>query len=127
MANKRRVFRVAERIRDVVAMDLMQVADPRLNLVTITSVMVTPDLRLAKVYWVVSTIASEDVERRKSEVGAALESAAGFLKRGVGRALNVKFVPELRFYYDDTLDEQDRITDLFQRVKDADAKRNGES
>ena len=50
MANKRRVYKVAERIQGLIAMELQRVADPRFHLVTITSVVVSPDLRNAKIY-----------------------------------------------------------------------------
>ena len=66
--SQRRIFQIGERIREVIAEQLQRVADPRFELVTITSVMVSPDLRNAKVYWVVSLISAADRELRVKEV-----------------------------------------------------------
>jgi ribosome-binding factor A len=112
---------VAERIRDLVATELQRTADPRFNLVTITSVVVTPDLRLAKVYWVVTGGGD-----RAREVGEAFEGAQGFFKKAVGSALRLKFAPQLRFYYDETLDALSEVQALVARVHAEDAARSNE-
>ena len=111
MANRRRVFQIAEKIRNVVATELISLADRRFTLVTITSVVVSPDLRQAKVYWVVS-----GDEERHSEVEEAFDSATGHFKRVIGRALGIKFVPEVKYFYDDTLDATAEVEKLFARI-----------
>lgn len=121
MSDRRRVFRVAERIRDLVATELQRTADPRFSLVTITSVVVTPDLRLAKVYWVVT--GGPD---RAREVAEAFDGAQGFFKKAVGSSLRLKFAPQLRFYYDETLDALSEVQALVARVHAEDAARNEE-
>lgn len=117
MAGSRRVYQVGERIKELVAEHLVHTADPRFNLVTITSVMVSPDLRIAKVYWVVSTISGIDREERIAEVTEAFQSAEGLFRRLLAKQLGVRFVPELRFYYDDTLDTVEHVERLMSKIK----------
>jgi ribosome-binding factor A len=119
MAGSRRVYQVGERIKELVAEHLVHTADPRFNLVTITSVMVSPDLRIAKVYWVVSTISGIDREERIAEVTEAFQSAEGLFRRLLAKQLGVRFVPELRFYYDDTLDTVEHVERLMSKIKPA--------
>ncbi len=111
MPNQRRVFMVAEKIRDLVAMKLNSVADPRFSLVTITSAVVSPDLRQAKVYWTVS-----GGQERVAEIEQAFANAEGLFRRTLSGELGTRFVPQIRFYYDNTLDTIDQIEDLFKRI-----------
>lgn len=113
MAESRRVYRVAERIREVVAQVLQRAADPRFLMVTISSVIVSKDLQHAKVYWVVSG----NREVRIPEVEEAFESAKGLFRRSLAGTLGVRFVPELRFYYDETLDTSERVEKLLAQVR----------
>ncbi len=117
MARNRRVFQIAERIRELTAQYLIQSADPRFNLVTITSVMVSPDLGSAKVYWVVSFLSDVDRQARIDEVDEAFEAAQGHLRSTLGKQLGIRFVPQLRFYYDDTLDTVEQVERLMGRIK----------
>ena len=86
-------------------------ADPRLGLVTITSVVVSPDLRHAKVYW----MAGGD-SARIAEVEEGFASAGGLFRRALGKELGVRFVPEIKFYYDDTFDTRDEVDRLLSRA-----------
>jgi ribosome-binding factor A len=117
MSGSKRVYQVAERIKEIVAEHLVYSADPRFQLVTVTSVMVSPDLRNAKVYWVVSFLSGVDRMERISEVQEGLEAAAGSFRRVLAKQLNIRFVPELRFYYDDTLDTVEHVEKLMERIK----------
>ena len=95
-AQGRRPRRVAEAIREVVAPFLQaQVRDPRVGLVTVTAVHVTPDLRRA----VVSVaIHGDEAEHERTMKG--LESAASTVRHEVGRALSLRVVPEIAFALD---------------------------
>ena len=115
--SQRRIFQIGERIKEVVAEQLQRAADPRFSLVTITSVMVSPDLRNAKVYWVVSLVSGVDRDERIAEVQEALESAAGHFRKLLGKQLGIRFVPELRFYYDDTLDTVENVERLMAKIR----------
>jgi ribosome-binding factor A len=117
MSGSKRVYQVAERIKEIVAEHLVYSADPRFQLVTITSVMVSPDLRNAKVYWVVSFLSGVERKERIEQVQEGLEAAAGSFRRVLAKQLNIRFVPELRFYYDDTLDTVEHVEKLMQKIK----------
>jgi ribosome-binding factor A len=111
MANQRRVFKLGERIQGIIALELLRVADPRFTLVTISSVVVSPDMRNAKIYWVVSG----DQERRE-EVEEAFEGARGLFRKAIARELDIRFIPNLKFFYDDTLDVAAHVDKLFSRI-----------
>jgi ribosome-binding factor A len=92
--------------------------DPRVGLVTITGVKMSPDLREARVYW---TVHGETAEREQTERG--LEAARGYLRREIG-GLGLRVTPELRFSYDEAIDRGDRIDRLLRKVHEAQAERN---
>ncbi len=112
MAAGKRVYMVADKIRSIIASQMQRVSDPRLNLVTITSIVPSPDLRLAKVYWV----AAGD-KNRIEEVSEGFDAAKGFFKKALAKQLGLRTVPDLMFFYDDTLDTVQEVDDLFERVK----------
>lgn len=74
---------------------LTEVKDPRLDGVRVNEVEVSGDLGVAKVWF-----GTLDPDRDASDAAQALESAKGFLRTRVGRALQVRRVPELRFFHD---------------------------
>ncbi len=92
--------------------------DPRVGLVTITGVKMSPDLREARVYW---TVHGELAVRKETARG--IEAARGFLRREVGATLGLRVVPELRFTYDEAIDRGDRIERLLREVHEEDARR----
>ena len=112
MANPRRTHRISERIQAVVANELIRMADPRFHLVTITSVQANPDLRLAKVYWMVHGDAEKQAETKDAFTGAA-----GHFRKLLAYELDLRFTPEVRFYYDDTFDEQERMERIFDSIR----------
>lgn len=116
MGDGRRAYKVAEKIRSVIASTLMHANDARFSMVTITSVVVSKDLRNAKVYWVVSG----DAHRIK-EAEEAFSNAGGMLRRAIASELTMRFVPELIFFYDDTLDTVEKVESLMSRVHAAEA------
>jgi ribosome-binding factor A len=92
--------------------------DPRVGLVTITGVKMSPDLREARVYW---TVHGETAVRELT--GRGIEAARGWLRREVGGTLGLRVVPELRFTYDEAIDRGDRIERLLREVHEQDARR----
>lgn len=103
-----RTARVARQIQQELSQILEeQLKDPRVGMVTLTSVQMTPDLRLARVYF---SRLGEAGERQEAK--AALEHAAGFLRHELGQRLRLRYLPELRFYIDDSLERYDRISEL---------------
>lgn len=117
MAVKKRVYQVAERIREIIAGSLIRTADPRFYLVTVTAVVVTPDLRIAKVYWVVSFTDPDARDEKIQEVEEAFKSAIGHFRRDVGRELGLRHAPDLKFFYDDTLDTVEEVERVLAKAR----------
>lgn len=100
--------RVSGRIRKILSqLILREVADPRLQGITITDVELDPELLFAKVY--VNALGEEE---REPEVMMALEHAKGFLRREVARRVRLRKAPELIFRWDVSLERSERINAL---------------
>jgi len=115
MATQRRSFKVAEKIRMIVAEQLHRMPDPRFSLVTVTAATVGPDLRTAKIYWTVS--GDKD---RIEEVKEAFKVATGAFRKVLSKELEMKFVPEVKFFYDDTLDTSEEVERLLSKIRHQD-------
>jgi ribosome-binding factor A len=103
-----RTLRVGEQIRRELAELLRdQVKDPRIGMVSIGDVEVSRDLSHALVYF--SIYGDREVI---SACQQGLDSAAGFLRSELGKRMKIRTVPQLRFVYDDTQQQGDRIADL---------------
>lgn len=108
-----RATRVAHHIQEELGRILSRgLKDPRVGFVTITGVELSPDLRHARVYY--SVMGTEEEKRQTAE---GLDAAKGFLKREVARALSLRYVPELRFLYDDSAERGARIEKLLREVR----------
>ena len=86
---------------------LERVADPRLKEITITEVEMTPDLKLAKVYYAVRKGANPE------EIMVALDKAMGFIKQEVAREHILRTMPEFHFRPDETLERAEKLGTLF--------------
>ena len=105
MAQGSRPDRVGEEIRHELASLLSrEVHDPGIGFVTLTRVKVSPDLQLARVFY---TMLGDDAQRRETE--KALGRATPFLRRQIGARIRLRRVPELRFEFDRSVENQDRI------------------
>ncbi|MEE9269290.1 MAG: 30S ribosome-binding factor RbfA [Candidatus Krumholzibacteria bacterium] len=110
MAKSYRKERLNESIKELLGeLILNRIKDPRIGLVTITSVSVSADLTSARVYF--SVLGGEE-QRDESRQG--LISAKNFLRKVVGRELKLRNTPDFRFVYDDTLD---RSMDIEEAIK----------
>ncbi len=110
-APRQRQRRANEAIREVVGQAVLtELADPRLQMVTITAVDSSPDLGQAKVYWTVLGAS------RQAGAAVALESCRGALQARVARALRSRQTPHLVFVHDDLQDEARRLTALIDAV-----------
>ena len=92
--------------------------DPRLDGVSLTSVDLSRDLSVARVYY-----SMLDPNADAAPVQAGLEKAAGFLRGKLGKAIKVRHVPELRFEHDDSAAESQRLSDLIEDALKSDAPR----
>jgi ribosome-binding factor A len=115
--------RVADQIRaEVAQLIAREVHDPGVGFVTITRVRVTPDLQLARVYYT-----SLGDEKARRETARAMARAAPFLRRQVGQRLRLRRVPELEFFYDESVAHQDRIEQILQELKSEASPAHGDS
>jgi ribosome-binding factor A len=106
-----RVERVGEEFREILAEEIPKLKDPRIGFVTVTGVKVTGDLRRA---WIYYTAFGEDKERASTRAG--LRSAIPRLRAVIGKQVRLKFLPELEFQEDATLEEATRIDRLIARL-----------
>src|ERR1051326_2176705 len=106
-----RMRRVNESVRAVVAEAVGELKDPRIGMVTVTGVDVTPDLREATVY--VSVLGNE--QKRRATL-AGLASAPGVLQAKINRELALRRTPQLTFAYDETVERGVRMTRLIDEL-----------
>jgi ribosome-binding factor A len=97
----KRSQRVADTLmREVSLILLEEIRDPRLELVSISGIRLNRDMTIATLFYT----HSGDTEKR-SQVVEALDSANGYIRGLVGKRLNLRRTPELRFKWDDYLEE----------------------
>ncbi len=102
-----RIGRINEEIQRELASLIPSVKDPRVTgMISVTAVDTTPDLRYAKIY--VSMLDKRDC----TQVLKGLKSASGWLRRELGRALQLRYTPELTFVEDDSIDQGAHILEM---------------
>jgi ribosome-binding factor A len=113
MAQGSRPDRVGEQIRQELSKILtQQIHDPGIGFLTLSRVKVTADLQLARVlYTVIGT------DKQKKETQKALERAIPFLRRQIASRIRLRRVPELQFFYDQSVEHQDRIEQILLDLK----------
>ena len=113
-----RIYRINEDIQRELASLIRTVKDPRVHgLISITRVDTTTDLRYCRVY--VSVLDHSDVK----EVVKGLKSAAGYLRRELGRVLTLRYTPELQFIEDDSIERGVRMVSMIDRVLEEDEEK----
>ncbi len=109
----RRVERVSDLIKqqvsNIISNDLK---DPRVGFVTVTSVVLSRDLRHAKVY--ISVMGSDEDRERTME---ALNRASGFMRTRLGNRIRIRHIPELLFRYDDSYEYAARIAVVMKQIE----------
>ena len=111
-----RGFRVADQIqRDLAELIARELKDPRVGMVTINAVEVTPDYAHAKVFFSVLT-------GNPDECTEGLNQAAGFLRSGLFKRLHIHTVPTLHFHYDRTTEKASDMNALIARAVASRAK-----
>ncbi len=123
MRHKRAIPHRGVRVADQIQRDLgeliRELKDPRIGMVTINSVQVTPDYAHAKVYF--SVLVGDAAE---CEVG--LTEAAGFLRNGLFKRLQIHTVPTLHFQFDRTTEHAAELSALIREANATRAKDDGE-
>jgi ribosome-binding factor A len=95
---------------------MRKIKDPRIGFVTVTDVEVADDLRNAKVF--VSVYGSEKAASLKG-----LESASAYIRSELGRRMRMKFIPELLFRYDDSVERGAHINELLHEIQEKDEEK----
>ncbi|MBQ6509933.1 MAG: 30S ribosome-binding factor RbfA [Flexilinea sp.] len=118
-----RLKKIADRIRDDLSELLIyEVEDPRLQGVMVTDVNVDRELYYANIY--VSAIEGRE---RSKEILAGLESASGFLRSQLSQGIELRTFPKLRFYWDPTPENADRIEYLIKQLHEEEAAKKASS
>lgn len=109
-----RIERVNEQIkRDIGYIIQEELADPRLMFVSITQVFTSKDLRSARVYFSVLG------EKNQIELAQnSLDKAKRVIRRELGARLKMRFVPELNFYYDESIEYGARVDAKLREIQD---------
>ena len=95
---------------------LRKLQDPAFGFLTVTNVKVSPDLKNAKIY-----ISVFEKEKRES-VLEKVTSISGYIRSELASRIRIKFVPELKFFIDDTLDYVEKIEGLIKKIHKDDNK-----
>ena len=110
-----RSFRVADQIQRDVAELIRDLKDPRIGMVTVNAVEVTPDYAHAQIFF--SLLIGDPVE---TEI--ALNEAAGFVRNGLFKRLSIHTVPTLHFKFDQTTERAAELSSLIMRANATRAK-----
>ena len=126
-----RTARVNEVVREVLADELERLSDPRLGLVTVTGVEVTPDLRQATVYYSALRPAEgplaaktdavlESAEEASEKTAAALRAAGPHLQSVINRQVRMKYTPHLVFREDPAIRTGERVDEILRQLHSED-------
>ncbi|MBT8373236.1 MAG: 30S ribosome-binding factor RbfA [Desulfobacterales bacterium] len=107
-----RADRVSGLIQEALS-DLLKksIHDPRLQMATITKVKMSADLKLARIYF---AIFGDD--QKSEDAVNGFDSARGFIKRNLASRLGLRYMPELKFFYDESLDYGTHIDQLLKKL-----------
>ena len=119
----RRIGRLNEEIKKELSLLIQkQIKDPRISeLVSITQVQATNDLRYAKIF--ISVYGNKE---QQEETLLGLKSAAGYLRREIGRSIRLRYTPELLFEIDKSIEHGMHINSILKDIKREDENKNNE-
>lgn len=107
-----RIDRVRELIKEEVSRIVQgELRDPRIGMVTITDAEVSADLRHARMYF---TVLGDDRARQECQEGLA--SASKFIRGEIARRVQLKYIPEIVFEFDSSLDHAMRVEELLNQI-----------
>ena len=107
-----RIDRISEEVRHGIDSIIREMKDPRISgMYSVTHADVTRDLRYAKVY---ISVLEED---KADELVRTLKSASGFIRRELGKRVQLRYTPELLFYRDDNIAYGSHINEILKRVQ----------
>lgn len=108
-----RIDRISEEVKRELSMIIRELKDPRLNgaVVSVVNANVTKDLKFAKAY--ISVLGSETVQKGAMD---ALKSASGFIRKEVGRRINLRNTPEFTFVLDNSIEYGAHINEVLKNL-----------
>lgn len=115
MASAHRQERVEELLRSFIATELMQVDNNVIPLVTVMAVKVTRDLKHATIYWCKAM--AQPTESADVQVEQYLKQLVPQLRRRIAQELDLRFVPELHFKFDQTPFMSEKIDSLLRKAE----------
>jgi ribosome-binding factor A len=109
-------YKRSERLGELILAEISdlvtrEIKDPRIGFVTFTRVEMSNDLRHVKVF--VSSIGAEPEKARTLQ---GLSSATGYIRRHIGRALHLRYTPEIAFLLDDALEHGAKIAQILRQL-----------
>lgn len=114
-----RIDKVSSLIKEELSLIFLhKIQDSRFGIITITSVKLSPDLKHARVY-----LSVYDKEKRPA-VLEKVNEVKGMIRSQLAGRIQIRFVPELDFYIDDTLDYVEKMEGIFKKIHDEDEKKN---
>lgn len=116
-----RVEKIQELIKEQVSAIIMrEVKDPRIGFVTVTEVDVSSDLKNAKIY--ISLLGSA---KQMQDSWEGLNSSVGFIRRELAHRIRMKFIPDIKFYVDTSLEYSAHIQELLTKIHQEEDKNHG--
>lgn len=113
MLSGKRATRVGDQILRFIAELLIErIRDPRVSKVTLTDISLSNDLKNARIYF---SVLGTEIEVKEALNG--LESAKGFIKRELGKRSQLRYVPDIMFDHDPTLETGNRLEQLFKKIE----------
>jgi ribosome-binding factor A len=109
-------YKRSERLGELILAEISglltrRIKDPRIGFVTFTRAEMSDDLRYAKIF--VSSIGGESEKARTLQ---GLSSATGYIRRHLGRALHLRYTPEITFLLDDSLEHGAKIAQILRQL-----------
>ena len=113
------VYKRSDRISDAIKKEisfilLKEVRDPRVGFITITRVQVSDDLKFAKIFY--SVLGNE---KNLKDTACALENASGFIKKKLGERIRMRYMPDLAFKFDRSLEYGERIAGILKELSNS--------
>lgn len=103
--------KIAKLIKEEISLIFLhKIQDPALGLITITNVKMSPDLKLAKVYF------SAFEREKRDEIYDKINQIKGLIRSELAHRVRLRYVPELDFYIDDTQDYVEKMDNLFKQI-----------
>ncbi len=90
---------------------LKELSDPRLGIISVNHVKLSPDRRYAKVY--ISVLGNADDKKQSLDI---LKNASGFLRLCVSKAVSMRHTPEFSFLYDSTIEQAEKIEKALEKI-----------